>query len=162
MPERDGIRHVTKTYFLPFIHIIGCCKYICQKFRPKIFVKKSLIFSFICMVNHQLVIKRGIKGSRVSNPPALMARDADYMTFLVLSQSHPTSTRFPLENCHWQQETTLICEVPHHVSDSQVYEFLKAVTVSSPKNISAQQQGRTEVGGGTSQPWAFSEGLGST
>lgn len=75
-----------------------------------------------------------------------MARDADCMTFLVLSQSHPTSTRFPLENCHWQQETTLICEVPHHVSNSQVYEFLKAVTVSSPKNISAQQQGRTERG----------------
>lgn len=118
MPERDGIRHVTKTYFLTFIHIIGCCKYICQKFRPKNFVKKSLIFPFICMVNHQLVIKRGIKGSRVSNPPALMARDADYMTFLVLSQSHPAPTRSPLENCHWQQVTTLIFEVPYHASNS--------------------------------------------
>lgn len=36
----------------------------------------------------------------------------------------------------------------------QVYEFLKAVTVSSPKNISAQQQGKTG-GGGASQSLGF-------
>jgi hypothetical protein len=75
------------------------------------------------MVNHQLVIKRGIKGSRVSNPPALKARDTDSMTFLVLSQSHPAPTHSPLENCHWQQVTTLMFEVRTMLQTLQVYEF---------------------------------------
>lgn len=148
MPEQDGVRHVTKPYFLTFIHIIGRCKYICQKFRPKVFVKKSLIFPFICIVNHQLVIKRGIKGSRVSNPPALMARDSDSMTFLVLSQSHPAPTHFPLENCYWQQVTTLMFEVPHHASNPSglwilqgSHSFLPLKT--SQPNREAGQKGGT-------------------
>lgn len=105
------------------------------------------------MVNHQLVIKGGIKGSRVSNPPALMARDADYMTFLVLSQSHPTRWKIAIGS----KKPRSYVKSPIMFQTLQVYEFLKAVTVSSPKNISAQQQGKTGGRGGLPNPWAFSD-----